>query len=288
MSGKSILITGASAGFGRDAALALAERGHQVFATMRGAYGKNSEVALDLADRAQASGWSLQVLDLDVTDDASVHAAVESAIEAAGRIDTLVNNAGVGNFGIQEAYTTEQAQRLFDVNVFGVLRLNRAVLPYMREAGSGHVIYISSGLGRFVLPFMGVYTATKWALEAIAESASYELRPLGIDTTIIEPGAFGTTFGANVMPHQDEARAATYGETLRMFEAFAAGFGEGETGDPVAVEEAIVSVVEAEPAERPLRRPVGEDVSEGLGMINATSAQVQAAIMEHFGAATTA
>ncbi|MDX1577564.1 MAG: SDR family oxidoreductase, partial [Gemmatimonadota bacterium] len=280
MNGKSILITGASSGFGRDAAIGLAERGHTVFATMRGVDGKNREVAGELTGLARENDWALHVLELDVTKHASVAEAVRLAVDEAGRIDTLINNAGVGNFGIQEAYTVERAKRLFDVNVFGVLRLNRAVLPHMREAGSGHIVYISSGLGRFVLPFTGIYDGTKWALEALAQAASYELEPLGISTTIIEPGAFGTSFGSNMTPHDDEARAAEYGETLAMFEAFAAGFEEREYGDPVEVKRAIIEVVEAPPEDRPLRRPVGDDVSEPVGLLNETSEKVQAGIME--------
>lgn len=289
MTQKSIFITGSSSGFGYDAAIALAERGHTVFATMRGVDGKNREAALGLTELAEKHDWKLHVLELDVTDQDSIDSAVETAIAEAGRIDTLVNNAGVGNAGLQEAFTIDQAQWLFDVNVFGVLRLNRAVLPHMREAGSGHVIYISSGLGRFVLPFMGIYTSSKWALEALAESASYELAPLGIDTTIVEPGAFGTPFGANVIRADEADRlAGAYGEVQGMFEAFFGGFEAeveaGNTGDPAYLRDKLVALIEAAPEDRPIRLPVGDDVEEGLAGINAVSVQLQEAIMEHFGA----
>ena len=190
---KRILITGTSSGFGKNASIALAQKGHTVFATMRGVEGKNADQATALREQAQDKGWDLFVLELDVTDDASVTKAVDQAVSKAGGLDVLVNNAGIGNFGIQETFTPEQVQKLFDVNVFGVLRLNRAVLPSMRKAGSGTIIYISSGLGRVLFPFVGPYAATKFAVEALAEAASYELKPLGIHTHIIQPGAYGTS-----------------------------------------------------------------------------------------------
>lgn len=292
MDRRNVLITGSSSGFGRDAAIALAERGHRVFATMRSVDGSNGEPARELSDLAQKRGWELHVLDLDVTSDASVASAVRIAADEGGTIDVLLNNAGVGNVGIQEAYTVDQARRLFDVNVLGVLRVNRAVLPHMRRAGAGHVIYLSSGLGRFTIPFAGLYSGTKWALEAIAESSSYELAPLGIQTTIVEPGAFATSFAENAVEAADHARAASYGDVGAMFEAFAAAFREGtergEAGDPARVVEVLVSLVESDPEDRPLRLPVGDEVEEALDALNEASAEVQRAVMERFEALASA
>lgn len=279
---KSILITGASSGFGKDAALELASRGHTVFATMRGVNGKNAEKAKAIQDVAQENSWQLHVLNLDVTDEPSVEKAVEDALAKAGKLDVLVNNAGIGNFGIQETFTTEQVIQLFDVNVFGITRMNRAVLPHMREQGSGLIVYISSGLGRVLFPFVGPYAATKFAVEAIAEAASYELKPLGIQSHIIQPGAYGTSFGENMMQPQDADRMETYGPVKEMFAGFAEGFANMVPGDPKDVVNALVSAIESSEV-APLRQAVGADMKQGVDAINDVSANVQKQTLAAFG-----
>lgn len=284
--GKRILITGTSAGFGHDTAKALAAKGHTVYATMRGVTGKNENAAIALKKWAEQEKHDLHVLELDVTDQASIDAAVKQAI-AKGGIDVLVNNAGVGTWGIDEGFTVEQAKSIFDINVFGVMRLNRAVLPHLREKGAGHILYVSSGLGRIIIPFLGIYTASKFALEAYAENASYELAPLGIQSTIIQPGAYGTTFLQNSQ-HPKNDLAAVYGPTAKMFEAFGAGFQEraeaGQLGNPEEIVDALVEEIQAS-GERPLRRCVGDDVQQGVGAINATAGQVQTHLLDAFGLA---
>ena len=282
---KRVLITGASAGFGHDTTKALAENGHTVLATMRGSTGKNAEKARALESWAKDGGHSVQVLELDVTDEASVAKAVATAVEGGG-IDVLINNAGVGNWGIDEGYTVEQAQQLFDINLFGVIRMNRAVVPHFRKAGGGLIVYISSGLGRIVFPFLAIYTASKFAVEGFAESASYELEPLGIQSVIVQPGAYGTTFLSNSMPPRSDM-AGSYGPTAKMFQAFAGGFEErakaGGLGDPAEVVTALVEEVERPAGERPLRRTVGQDVGEPVATINGTCEQVQGQLLSHFG-----
>ena len=280
---RSIFITGASSGFGRDAALKLAELGHTVFATMRGVDGKNADAARELSEQAAANGWKLHVLELDVTDQASVDAAVAQAIDSAGRIDVLINNAGIGTFGVQEAFPVEQVQQVFDVNVFGVLRVNRAALPHMRSQGSGHIIYISSGLGRFVFPFVGPYAGTKFALEGIAQAGAYELKGEGIDTTIVQPGAFGTTFGANMLQPHDAQVLESYGPAKEQFASMAQAFAELEYQDPKIVLDALVQLAESDPADRPLRVPVGADATMACTPINEAQDQAQQAILSHFG-----
>ncbi len=282
--GKRILITGCSAGFGLGAAKALASKGHTVFATMRGVTGKNEDIAIELKKWAEQEKNDLHVLELDVTDQASVDNAIKTALDQGG-LDVLVNNAGVGNWGIDEGFTVDQAQRLFNVNLFGVMRLNRAVLPHLREKGAGHILYISSGLGRVIFPFLGIYTASKFALEAYAEGSSYELSPLGIRSTIIQPGAYGTTFLANCMQPENDV-TSVYGQSAKNFEAFGSGFEErassGELGNPQEIVDALVEEIEAS-EERPLRRCVGADVQEGVGAINATADQVQTHLLAAFG-----
>ena len=183
---KRVLITGASQGFGLGAAKARAERGHTVFATMRGVSGKNRGAADELRTWAEAGGHAVHVLELDVTDDASVEAAAAKAT-AEAPVDTVINNAGVGTYGIAEAFSTEQVRTVFDVNVLGPLRVNRALLPSMRKAGSGHIVFVSSGLGRVTMPFLGPYGATKYAVEALGDASALEVSPLGIKTTIVQP-----------------------------------------------------------------------------------------------------
>ena len=281
---KRILITGASAGFGENTTKALAEKGHTVFATMRGVAGKNAGKAKALEEWAKSGGHSVHVLDLDVTDEASVSKAVASAVEKGG-IDVLINNAGVGTWGIDEGYTVEQAQRVFDINLFGVMRLNRAVVPHFREAGKGLVVYVSSGLGRVVFPFMAIYTASKFALEAFAESTSYELAPLGIHSVIVQPGAYGTTFLGNSV-HGEKDVTGSYGRSAEMFAAFGSGFEErakaGGLGDPSEVTAALLEEVERPAGDRPLRHTVGQDIMEPVSAINQACDQVQNGLLSHY------
>ena len=194
-----ILITGASTGFGRLMSETLARNGHTVFASMRNVAGRNSANSAELRDLAEAEALSLHVVELDITDDASVDKAVNEVIEQAGRIDVLVNNAGINGIGLNETFTVEQVQQMFDANVFGVVRMNRAVLPHMRRQGSGLLLYISSDLGRGVLPYEGIYCATKFAMEALAEAYHYDLYRLGVDTVILEPGTFPTAMGGKLI-----------------------------------------------------------------------------------------
>ena len=278
-----IFITGASSGFGKGTATELAKRGHTVFATMRGVEGKNAEVAREFRDLASSEGLALHVLNLDVTDDASVEQAVTQAVTEAGGLDVLVNNAGIGVMGIQETVTPEQARQLFDVNVLGVLRVNRAVLPHMREQGRGLIIYLSSAVGRLVMPFSGLYAASKFALEALAEAASYELNPLGIDSLIIQPGAYGTDFGSNVMMGADSKRVETYGPVKDMQNSFLTSMSQGQPGDPQEVVSLIAKAVEE--GVLALRQPIGGDMKQPTETINETSRMVQQQLQSSFGLA---
>ncbi len=161
---KTVLITGASTGFGRDTAETLARAGHTVFASMRDPDAKNREHAEAL--RVQ----NIEVVELDVTDSQSIDRAVAAVIAKAGRIDVLINNAGVAAAGVSEAFTPDQATALFDVNVIGLLRVTRAVLPHFRRHNDGLIINISTVLGRVTFPFFGHYGASKFAVEALTDS----------------------------------------------------------------------------------------------------------------------
>ena len=214
----AVLLTGAGGGFGKLTALALRAKGHKVVGTLRDVTGRNASVAAEL----RAEG--VDVLEMDVTDDASVAGGVAEAVRLAGKLDVVVNNAGVGVIGVQEAFTASDLQRLFDINVFGAHRVTRAAAPHLRANGRGLVVFISSLLGRIAVPFYGPYNASKWALEALAENYSLELSGFGIDVSIVEPGGFPTTFIPNLMKPSDEARAAALPELSAAAHGFLTGF----------------------------------------------------------------
>ena len=198
---------------------------------------KNKEVAAEL----ETAG--AQIVELDVTDENSVNNGVNQAIELLGGLDVVVNNAGVGVVGMQEHFTTDDFKKLFEVNVFGVQRVNRAALPYLRKQSSGLIIYVSSLLGRITMPFYGPYNASKWALEAMAENYRVELSGFGIDSCIIEPGGFETTFFTSLITPSDASRNESYGEFMnapkQLIEGFAGALSQNKEQDPQLVADAI-------------------------------------------------
>ena len=245
-----VLVTGASGGFGKLVVVALAAKGHEVVATARDIAGRNAGVAAEL----RAAGAA--VLDMDVTRDASVAAAIEQV----GDLDVVVNNAGVGVLGFQESFTADDWKKIFEVNVFGVQRVNRAVLPSMRRKGRGLLLHISSLLGRISIPFYGPYNASKWALEALAEAYRVELSGLGIDVAIVEPGGYPTTFMNNLVRPSDASRGQGYA-TLPLqpepfFEGFEKALASNPAQNPADVAEAIVRVIETPAGQRPFRTVV--------------------------------
>ncbi len=193
---KTILITGATAGIGRHAALYLAKRGHRVFAT-----GRNETLLAALRD--EAKGTALETLRLDVNDAASIAAAARAVDERTGGygLDVLVNNAGYGHLGPMEEVNDANLRAQFETNVFGLVAVTRAFLPRMRERGSGRVINVSSVGGRLVLPFFGAYNATKYAVEAISDALRIELGGFGVQVSLIEPGVINTEFTDRAMTY---------------------------------------------------------------------------------------
>jgi NAD(P)-dependent dehydrogenase (short-subunit alcohol dehydrogenase family) len=187
------LVTGCSSGLGRVSALELARRGHMVYATMRDPMKAGDGL---LADAARA-GVSLRVLQLDVTDGTSVARAVGEVHSNEGRIDVVINNAGVPAWSPVECYEDDEILSAFDTNVLGVHRVTREVLPYMREQRGGTLILVSSISGFHTWPFGGVYCATKAAAEALFDAMFYELHPFGIKVVIVQPGNFATSIGQN-------------------------------------------------------------------------------------------
>ncbi len=255
-----VLITGASSGFGRLTANALAAAGHTVYASMRGTTGKNADKVTEIHAYAAQHEVDLRSIELDVSSEQSVTDAVAKIIAEHGRLDVLMHNAGHMVYGPSEAFTPEQLARQYDVNVISTQRVNRAVLPYMRKAGQGLVIWnSSSSVAGGTPPYLGPYFAAKAGMDALAIIYARELALWGIETSIIVPGAFtkGTNHFANAGHPEDEDRAAEYeagpysGFADRVQKAFADIV--PEDADPAAVAAAVVDIVGAPYGKRPFR-----------------------------------
>ncbi|ODP34554.1 SDR family oxidoreductase [Pandoraea sp. ISTKB] len=257
---KIILITGASSGFGRLSAEALARAGHTVYASMRNTTGRNAPVVEQMADFAKRNGADLRTVDMDVQSQASVDAAVARVIADTGRIDVVMHNAGHMVFGPAEAFTPEQYAQLYDVNVLSAQRVNRAVLPQLRAQGQGLLVWVSSSSSAGgTPPYLAPYFGAKAAMDAIAVQYARELSRWGIETSIIVPGAF--THGTNHFAHSttpaDQARVAEYeaGPYAGFGEQVQKAFAEivPEDADASLVAEAIVKVVDTPFGKRAFR-----------------------------------
>jgi NAD(P)-dependent dehydrogenase (short-subunit alcohol dehydrogenase family) len=285
---QTILVTGSSSGFGRCISQTLARQGHRVWATMRQTSGKNAPAAQDLQQWAQAEHLALQVLDLDVCDDASVQGVVQTAIAEAGGLDVVINNAGVMAIGLAEALTVAQVQHMYEVNVLGALRVTQAVLPHWRAQRAGYVLYLSSGGGSVVYPFMGMYGATKAALNAMAETLHYEVYRLGIDTTIVQAGMYATELRANVQIAAIPQVTAAYGEVGTLAQGlvgnFAAALTPGVAGDPQEVADLIAGLIAQPAGQRPLYQAIGPH-TEALAGMNDMHLGVQHQVLSGMGMA---
>ena len=261
---KTILITGANGGFGKLTVNSLLSKGHNVAAAIRDIEGRNRETANDFTKAGAL------VVEMDVTDTDSVNSGVEKAVNHFGQLDVVVNNAGIGVMGMQEQFTVEDFHKLFDVNVYGIQRVNRATIPHLREAQSGLIIYTSSLLGRMTLPYYGPYNASKFAVEALAENYRVELSQFGIENAIVEPGAFGTGFSTSLMPPSDQSITQPYEKMTAMMHQMGEGFQQALTTNeeqkPQRVADAIVGLIENEHGKRPFRTTV-----DFMGMGNAVN-----------------
>src|SRR6478736_6443362 len=233
---NTILITGTSSGFGRDTAETLRHVGHSVYSSMRGAQGKNREAAEALRK------LGVKTVELDVSEDTSVDAGVKTVLTEAGKIDVLVNNAGIASAGVTEAFTTEQAKAIFDTNVIGLLRVTRAVLPSMRQQHDGLIINIGSILGRVTFPFVGIYGASKFAVEALTDSLRYEVSQLGVEVVEVQPTGYPSFFTNIQTPARIEV-TESYGEVGHipdaMVTSLTATFEGKDAPNPHDVAEAI-------------------------------------------------
>ncbi len=281
------LITGCSSGFGKLTVLALAKRGHHVVATARDIAGKNRAATDELRRLAETDKLPIHVVELDVTSDASVDAGVAAAIAKLGHLDVVVQNAGYAIMGLAETVTAAQMLHELDTNVVGVHRVNRAVLPHLRERRAGLIVHVSSGLGRVLLPLMGVYESTKWALEAYGEVLRYELKPTGVDVTIVQPGAVPTEFGATGIVGSDQARAQGYGPLAQGVQMMGARmqqmFAVPDAPNPQEVADAIVQLVETPHGKRSPRTSVDRFNGDAARTLNDAHAEVKKALLAGAG-----
>jgi NAD(P)-dependent dehydrogenase (short-subunit alcohol dehydrogenase family) len=257
-----ILITGAATGIGRYCALALAAAGHIVYASMRDPEGRNAERAAALrADAAGAPG-EIRTIELDVTSQPSADAAVATVVAEQSRLDVVIHNAAHLLVGYTEAFTAEDLQHLFDVNTFGVQRVNRAALPQLRAQRSGTLLYIGSTTTVVAPPFLGPYVASKFAFDALAQVTSYEVGRFGIETVIVMPGAFttGTEHFPNAGRASDAAVTAAYGEldalVARNEDATAALFDPAVEAHPSSVGDEVARILALPVGEKPFRSVV--------------------------------
>jgi NAD(P)-dependent dehydrogenase (short-subunit alcohol dehydrogenase family) len=246
------LITGSSAGFGREIAEAALAHGDSVVATAR-----RPET---LADLAESAPDRVLTVPLDVTSQDQIDAAVAAALDRFGQIDVLVNNAGHGSVGAIEEVAMEDLRGLMEIMFFGAFALTQAVLPHMRERGSGTIVQLSSMGGQVSPPGFGAYCSAKWALEAMSTSLAAEVVPMGIRVLIVEPGSFRTEFGGSRMHRSREIEA--YRETVGPNRDYIEGIDGTQPGDPRKAAAAIVEMVDA--PDPPLHLALGDDAVDAI------------------------
>ena len=277
---KTILITGASSGFGRLTAETLSNSGHKVFAGFHSLDGPKKQVASEL------NAKNIDILRLDVTDQTSIDSAITQLLEKSNnQLDVVVNNAGMASMGISESFTPEQLRNLFEVNVFGVQRVIRATLPILRAKRSGLLVNVGSILGRVTIPFFGLYGASKYAVEAMTDSYRYELSQLGVDVVLVQPSAYPTNmYTAAQLPANGEI-AKTYGEIAevpeKILKTFVTLFQGKNAPNPQDVATAIDKLVSMPAGGRPDRVVVG--LPFGSDAVNDAVAPIQRGLIDNLG-----
>jgi NAD(P)-dependent dehydrogenase (short-subunit alcohol dehydrogenase family) len=254
---KVSVVTGSSSGIGYETALILARNGFKTYATMR-----NIEKGVSLNSIAEKENLFIKIVQLDVTDQSSVKNAVETIHDESGKIDVLINNAGYGLVGALEDVSMEEIKSQFETNFYGLIRVTQAVLPIMRNQGSGKIVNISSGAGRFGFPTGSIYVSTKFAVEGLSESLAYEVEPFGIKIILVEPGVIKTNFfNASNTTKKSLNPNSPY---FKMYQNMGSGFSKmienGSTPDVAAK-----TVLEAISNDMPkLRYLAGNDVKQLL------------------------
>jgi len=281
MSKKIVLITGTNSGFGWLTAHSVAAAGHQVYATMRDTKGRNADKAEALAAIANVT-----VLDVNLTDDKSVEQAIETILAKEGAIDVLVNNAGFAMSGVAESYTTADVHTTFDINVYAPWRMIKQVLPAMRKQREGLIINVTSGFGRVSFPFATIYSASKFALEGISEGLHYEVKRLGIDVAIVEPGAFPTEMQQKNNLASDQAVFEDYGAIADIPNKMITALGgemQVKKPDPQNVADAILKLISTPKGTRPLRTVVDPITGQYIAAANQAVAEQFAKGLSVFG-----
>lgn len=285
-----IVVTGASSGFGKLTAIALARAGHIVYAGMRATGDRNAAQVTELGELSTAEGVDVRGIEMDVQDQDSVDAAIQTIVAEQGRLDVVVHNAGHMVLGPTEGFTPGQLADLYDINVLSTQRVNRAALPILRRQRSGLLVWVGSSSTRGGHPpFLAPYFAAKAGMDALAESYAAELIKFGIDTTIVVPGAYpsGTNHFAHAGTPADEPRAAEYDELygdLReaLAQRLAGIFPEGRTAGEVAAE--IVRVVGLPAGDRPFRVHV-DPSRDGSEVVSVVSDRIRAEFYQRIGIA---
>ncbi|MGK6317176.1 SDR family oxidoreductase [Neorhizobium sp. DT-125] len=289
----TVLITGTSSGFGRKMAEGFTRQGSRVFATMRDVERRNAPAAKELRTLAAQEKLAIEVLELDVLSDASVVAAVERAITRAGRIDLLVSNAGIVVPGPVELQPAAYFQSNIETNAFGAMRVIKAIVPHMRQAGQGTIIQMSSALGRAIDPMLGGYCASKLVLEAACDALGYELAASNIEVAVVQPaGAYPTRFQSNGLRYWEEVLASLGPEERPMLDLYAphikamlAGLEPDTSLDPQEVADAVLRLAAMEFGTRPNRLTVGP-YTDGIDPVNAAHEQLQTDMVGHSPAAS--
>jgi NAD(P)-dependent dehydrogenase (short-subunit alcohol dehydrogenase family) len=278
---NNVLITGAAGGFGAVTIDALLAEGYTVTGAMRDVGGRNRQASESLERKG------VFVVEIDVTSDERVTEGVRKAATQMGSIDILINNAGLGAMGIQEEFTSLDWKKVFDVNVFGVQRMTRAVLPFMRQQQQGLLMLISSLGARLSVPFQGPYSPSKWAAEALAESFRVEVSNFGIESCIVEPGAFPTQFIGSLLQPSEKERSADYGPIKDLPEALLASIEGVFEANPeqglTLVSKAIIKLLDMPHGKRPMRTEVDRMfMGDLVAPLNQQSAEANDRLYEAF------
>jgi len=284
-----ILVTGASTGIGHLTSRALAAAGHTVYASMRDIHGRNAPRARELRDWSFAHGYDLRAVELDVLSQASADAAVQAIVGEQGRLDVVVHNAGHLVVGPTEAFTPDEIVQVFDTNVLGTQRVNKAVLPVMRDQQSGLLLWVSSTTTRGGFPpFLGPYAAAKAAMDSLAITLSYEVARFGIESSIVVPGAFtkGTAHFPNAGKPADMVTAAAYARYDGLMDQVGARLSAlmPDHADPAAVADEIARIVHLPAGTRPFRSVV-DFIDDGAAAVTEVAERVREDFAQRIGIA---
>lgn len=284
---KSILVTGTNSGFGKLIVDTLAKDGHQIFATMRNINGKNADAAAYFTTLAKEENLDIHVIDMDISEDHSVAEAIKQVFATTDNLDVVVNNAGFAYVGINEAFSSSDVADTFNGNIIGPMRVNNAVLPVMRRQQNGLLVQITSASAHNHLPFMSVYSAAKSAMDIIAEGYNLELKKLGVDSCMIEPGGFPTEGMSKARNPQNVTMTNEYGVVAEVMQKYFSEMEERSAKypeqDPQVIADAVKALIDTPQGQRPLRQVVGDVMTEQAKKINQFAEPLQTEFFKKWG-----